>query len=50
MSLVAKYPNRTEIIPELIAIAVEELEHFQQVYQVMEKRGLQLSLTIPEDP
>ncbi len=50
MSLVAKYPNRTEIIPELIAIAVEELEHFQQVYQVMEKRGLQLSHTIPEDP
>lgn len=50
MSLVAKYPNRTEIIPELIAIAVEELEHFQQVYQVMEKRGIQLSHTIHEDP
>lgn len=50
MSLVAKYPNRTEIIPELIAIAVEELEHFQQVYQVMEERGIQLAHTIHEDP
>ena len=39
MSFVAKYPNRTEIIPELIATAIEELEHFQQVYQLMEKRG-----------
>ena len=34
MSLVAKYPERVEIIPELIATGVEELEHFQQVYEV----------------
>lgn len=50
MSLVAKYPNRTEIIPELIDIGVEELEHFQQVYKIMESRGIQLSHTIHEDP
>lgn len=50
MSLVAKYPNRSAIIPELIEIAVEELEHFQQVYQVMEKRGIPLAHTIHEDP
>lgn len=50
MSLVAKYPNRTEIIPELIETAVEELEHFQQVYAEMEKRGIQLAHSIPEDP
>lgn len=49
MSLVAKYPNRVEIIPELIDIGVEELEHFQQVYKVMESRGIQLSHTIHED-
>ena len=35
MSLVAKYPDRLEIIPELIATGLEELEHFQQVYEVM---------------
>lgn len=49
MSLVAKYPNRTEIIPELIETAVEELEHFQQVYKIMESKGLQLAHSIHED-
>ena len=49
MSLVAKYPNRVEIIPDLIATAVEELEHFQQVYQVMEKRGIELPHEIGKD-
>ncbi len=49
MSLVAKYPNRLEIIPELIEIAVEELEHFQQVYKLMKSRGIQLAHSIHED-
>ncbi len=49
MSLVAKYPNRIEIIPELIETAVEELEHFQQVYAIMEAKGIQLAHTIHED-
>lgn len=50
MSFVAKYPDRREIIPELIETAIEELEHFQQVYQLMERRGLSLSHSIGEDP
>lgn len=49
MSFVAKYPNRVEIIPELIATAVEELEHFQQVYKIMEGRNLQLTHEITPD-
>ena len=49
LSLVAKYPNRTEIIPELIATSVEELEHFRDVYAIMESRGIQLSHEIPQD-
>ena len=49
MSLVAKYPNRLEIIPELIETAVEELEHFQQVYKIMQHRGIQLAHSIHED-
>lgn len=49
MSLVAKYPNRIEIIPELIETAVEELEHFQQVYRIMEAQGIQLAHSIHED-
>lgn len=49
MSFVAKYPDRLEIIPELIETGVEELEHFQQVYQLMESRGIQLNHSIGED-
>jgi len=49
MSMVAKYPDRLEIIPELIEIGVEELEHFQQVYELMSKRGVQLAHSISED-
>jgi tRNA-(ms[2]io[6]A)-hydroxylase len=43
MSLVVKYPDRTRIIPQLIALAQEELGHFQQVYRLLEARGLLLS-------
>jgi len=49
MSFVAKFPDRVEIIPDLIETAVEELEHFQQVYQLMESRGIQLAHSIGED-
>lgn len=50
MSFVAKYPERIEIIPELIETGVEELEHFQKVYGHMQKRGIQLAKGIAEDP
>ena len=50
MSFVAKYPDRTEIIPELIETAIEELEHFQQVYELMQNKNIQLAHSIKEDP
>jgi tRNA-(ms[2]io[6]A)-hydroxylase len=50
LSFVAKYPDRVEIIPELIETAAEELDHFQQVYAHMEKRGVRLAREISEDP
>jgi len=50
MSFVAKYPDRKEIIPDLIATGIEELEHFQQVYELMENRGIPLTHSIGEDP
>ena len=50
MSFVAKYPDREEIIPELIETGIEELEHFQQVYEIMSKRGVNLKHQITEDP
>ncbi|MEE9438131.1 MAG: tRNA-(ms[2]io[6]A)-hydroxylase [Saprospiraceae bacterium] len=49
MSFVAKYPDRKEIIPELIATGIEELEHFQQVYKLMESRGIPLNKSMSED-
>jgi len=49
MMLVARYPNRLEMIPELIETAVEELEHFQDVYKLMQSRGIQLQHKIEKD-
>lgn len=50
MSFVAKYPDRVEIIPELIETGIEELEHFQQVYGHMAKRGITLAKEMSADP
>ena len=49
MSMVAKYPDRVEIIPELIETALEEMEHFKLVYAVMAARGIRLLHVIPKD-
>lgn len=49
MSFVAKYPDRKEILQELIDTGIEELEHFKQVYSIMEKRGVQLPHEIGQD-
>lgn len=49
LSFVAKYPNRVEIIPDLIETSVEELEHFRDVYKIMEARGIQLTHEIGQD-
>ena len=48
MSLVVKYPERVEIIPALIGVAREELEHFEQVYEVMRERGVALLKDEPD--
>lgn len=50
MSFVAKYPDRVEIIPLLIETAIEELEHFQQVYDLMQARGIRLPARMGADP
>lgn len=49
LSLIAKYPDRLEIIPELIETAVEELEHFRDVYALMQERGLPLAKELTPD-
>ncbi|MBT8423195.1 MAG: tRNA-(ms[2]io[6]A)-hydroxylase [Gammaproteobacteria bacterium] len=48
MSMIAKYPDRTAIIPQLIELAQEELEHFAEAYAFMERRGLRLGKDAPD--
>ncbi|WP_209328842.1 tRNA-(ms[2]io[6]A)-hydroxylase [Lunatimonas salinarum] len=49
-SLIAKYPDREKIIPDMIETAIEELEHFQQVFELMQRRGVPLNADMKEDP
>lgn len=49
MSLVAKYPDRSEILPELIRTGIEELEHFRLVYKHMRERGIELHKRMRKD-
>jgi len=49
MSFIAKCPDRIEIIPDLIETAIEELEHFEEVYKLMRSRGIQLKADMPKD-
>ena len=50
MSFVAKYPDRTEIIPDMIATGIEELEHFRDVVELMRCRGISLPGDMKQDP
>ena len=43
MSFVVRYPDKLKIIPDLIDLATEELEHFAETYQLMRARGLELA-------
>ena len=42
MSLVAHYRDKPELVSEMIDLAIEELEHFRQVYALIRKRGLDI--------
>ena len=42
MAFVVRYPDRLELIGPCIAFAREELEHFQEVFEMLSARGLQL--------
>ncbi len=47
MSVIVKYPDRTKIIPDLLQVAQDELDHFRDVLMLMEQRGLQM---VPDEP
>lgn len=49
MSFVVRYPDRALLIEPMIAFAREELEHFHQVYRLIEARGLTLEADAPDN-
>lgn len=48
MSLAVKYADRRPIVPGLIDLAQEELQHFREVYEILEQRGLSLVKDEPD--
>ncbi|MBU6161982.1 MAG: tRNA-(ms[2]io[6]A)-hydroxylase [Myxococcales bacterium] len=47
-TLVAQYPTHVELVDALIDVAVEEMQHFQQVWQVLQARGKTLAYDVPD--
>ncbi|MEM7160962.1 MAG: tRNA-(ms[2]io[6]A)-hydroxylase [Bacteroidota bacterium] len=42
ISIIVKYPDYTELVSELMEIALEEMEHFKMVHEKIKDRGLVL--------
>lgn len=49
MSYVSKYMDRRVIVEAMVALAREELEHFQQVYRLLANRGLQMGMDAKDE-
>jgi tRNA-(ms[2]io[6]A)-hydroxylase len=47
LNLMFRYPSSTQLVRTLTAIAQEELEHFEQVNQILERRGIALAPLAP---
>ena len=43
LNLMFRYPSKTRLVRQLTAIAQEELQHFEQVNQILEQRGIALA-------
>ncbi|PCJ17269.1 MAG: tRNA-(ms[2]io[6]A)-hydroxylase [Gammaproteobacteria bacterium] len=49
MSMVSHYPDRSEIVSQMIDLAIEELHHYREVVKLMRERGLILGADL-KDP
>jgi tRNA 2-(methylsulfanyl)-N6-isopentenyladenosine37 hydroxylase len=49
MSFVVRYPDREKLVGPMIQFAREELEHFHQVFRLIERRGLRLRDDEPDE-
>jgi tRNA 2-(methylsulfanyl)-N6-isopentenyladenosine37 hydroxylase len=48
MGMIVKYPDREAILPGLVSVAREELEHFDAVYTLMRERSVALVRDRPD--
>lgn len=48
MSMVTHYPDRTQLTRAMIDLALEELNHFRQVYRLIEEQGFKLSADVKD--
>ena len=49
IGLITMVPEHTEMVTELTAIALEEMDHFNQVHEIIKKRGGVLGRTRKDD-
>ena len=49
IGLITMVPEHTDMVTELLAIAQEEMEHFQQVHEIIKKRGYVFGRTRKDD-
>ena len=47
LNLMFRYPSSAKLVRMLTAIAQEELQHFEQVNQILEQRGIPLAPLVP---
>ena len=48
MSMVTHYPDRTQLTRAMIDLALEELNHFRQVYRLIEAQGFKLTADVKD--
>lgn len=48
MHFVVRYPDKPDIVDAMVEVAREELEHFHQVFHIMQARGVQLAADEPD--
>ncbi|MAE77793.1 MAG: tRNA-(ms[2]io[6]A)-hydroxylase [Planctomycetes bacterium] len=49
MSLVGHYPDKVELVDAMLEVALEELDHFRCVWEIMRERGCKLASDV-KDP
>lgn len=49
MSFVAKYSDRPQLVEPMISLAREELQHFRQVFHLLQRRGVGLAASDEKD-